>query len=521
MKCEGDNCSVKYPSFNYPDQTQGAYCWKHQKPDMVSVVNNKKCKHEGCLQQPSFNKEGQSKAMYCKKHKESGMINVISKTCQEAGCTTTSPSFNKPGQSKGVYCSEHKKPEMVNVVEKRNCKETGCSVKNPSYNNLGETKGLYCSEHKKPRMIDVKHPKCQEDGCLTGDPSFNKQGQSKGLYCEKHKKAGMINVITKKRCNGEGCMSQSPSFNYPGQKQGLYCKECKQPGMTNVKSQTCKDPGCNSKTPSFNYPGEVKGKYCKKHKKDGMLGIKCKKCVQCTAEAQWGKSEFNRPQWCAQHKPDNAVDIAKERRCQECDEDYVFLIDNTKFCGTHCPESSYMEMTKRLCKFCDIREGSAWICVDCRRTPNRKEWAVVRELRRKIKIPFVHDVTVDSECSLRRPDAYFDMQDKAIIVEIDEFQHKQYAEECECARISELVCAIGGRPLTIIRYNPDSVKWKNGIVYVDPASRIDLLIEVVKEELSKTPTEFKVEVIQLWYDDDLEEEYQKLKRDDITRLVAV
>ena len=75
--------------------------------------------------------------------------------------------------------------------------------------------------------------------------------------------------------------------------------------------------------------------------------------------------------------------------------------------------------------------------------------------------------------------------------------------------------------MTIIRYNPDSVKWKNGIVHVDPASRIDLLIEVVQEELSKTPTEFKVDVIQLWYDDDLEPEYQKLKRDDITYLVAV
>ena len=64
----------------------------------------------------------------------------------------------------------------------------------------------------------------------------------------------------------------------------------------------------------------------------------------------------------------------------------------------------------------------------------------------------------------------------------------QYTEECECARISELVCAIGGRPLTIIRYSPDSVRWKNGTVHVDPAERIDLLIDVFKrraDEISR------------------------------------
>ena len=110
--------------------------------------------------------------------------------------------------------------------------------------------------------------------------------------------------------------------------------------------------------------------------------------------------------------------------------------------------------------------------------------------------------------------------DKVVIVEIDEFQHKQYAEECECARISELVCAVGGRPLTIIRYNPDSVRGKHGRVRVEPADRIDLLIKTVTTELERTDVPFGVEVIQLWYDD-TDDEYQKLKRCDITSVVAV
>ena len=35
------------------------------------------------------------------------------------------------------------------------------------------------------------------------------------------------------------------------------------------------------------------------------------------------------------------------------------------------------------------------MCVECRRTQHRKEAAVVRELRRKIHTPFVHDATVE------------------------------------------------------------------------------------------------------------------------------
>ena len=53
-----------------------------------------------------------------------------------------------------------------------------------------------------------------------------------------------------------------------------------------------------------------------------------------------------------------------------------------------------------------------------------------------------------------------------------------------------------------------------------PAERIDLLIDVVKEELMKEAKGFSVEVVQLWYDD-ADQKYQRVKREDITRAVAV
>ena len=42
---------------------------------------------------------------------------------------------------------------------------------------------------------------------------------------------------------------------------------------------------------------------------------------------------------------------------------------------------------------------------------------------------------------------------------------------------------------------------------VHPAERIDLLIDVVKEELMQEATGFKVEEVQLWYDD-ADQKYQ-------------
>ena len=176
---------------------------------------------------------------------------------------------------------------------------------------------------------------------------------------------------------------KGPNFNKPGETIGIFCKEHKEEDMIDIKHKRCAREGC-TKWPGFNVPGEKAGKFCKKHKLDGMTSVASTKCMQCSAEAQWGRSEFHRAQWCARHKPDTAVDVAKERRCVECAEDYVFIVDTKKYCSDHCPESSYLDMTKRLCKFCDIRERSTWVCVECRRTQHMKEWAVVRELRRRV-----------------------------------------------------------------------------------------------------------------------------------------
>ena len=51
-----------------------------------------------------------------------------------------------------------------------------------------------------------------------------------------------------------------------------------------------------------------------------------------------------------------------------------------------------------------------------------------------------------------RPDFYFDCDNYAIVLEIDEYRHSRYDEELE--RMYKLKMAIG-KPTRFIRYNPD------------------------------------------------------------------
>ena len=105
-----------------------------------------------------------------------------------------------------------------------------------------------------------------------------------------------------------------------------------------------------------------------------------------------------------------------------------------------------------------------------------------------------------------------------VIVEVDENQHRGYAESCECARISELVGAIGGKSVVFVRYNPDTVRFGGKVYAVPAAERIDLLVETVKKELRNAPSTFSVRLVQLWYDGPVSVSKQEL---DITQLVAV
>jgi hypothetical protein len=392
-------------------------------------------------------------------------------------------------------------------------------MKLPTFNLPTETKGTYCFEHKQENMIDVKHKRCQFENCMKR-PNFNLPTETKGIYCFEHKQENMINVKNK-RCQFENCMKH-PNFNLPTETKGIYCFEHKQENMIDVKHKRCQFENC-MKRPNFNLPTETKGTYCFEHKQENMIDVKSKRCQfsNCKELSLFGYIN-KRAQFCQEHKRNNMINLILENKCciLECENEYNHLLENEKYCNRHLPTDKNLIVVKRLCKYCDIKEESDFVCKDCKKIQNKKEWAVVRLLRKEIDTKFDYNSSKMLQgCSKKRPDIYFELPRHCVIVEIDENQHNTYQDNCECARINEIVNGIGGKPVIIIRYNPDNVRNNGKQLYIKNVDRLNTLINTIKQELVKEYNEFLVKIIQIYYNDNYEK-YQPIKEENITDLVC-
>jgi len=130
---------------------------------------------------------------------------------------------------------------------------------------------------------------------------------------------------------------------------------------------------------------------------------------------------------------------------------------------------------------------------------------------------WVADKKIENGCSKRRPDLLLDYGSNAIIVEIDEYQHKDYDSTCENKRIMELSQDLQHKPITFIRFNPDSYKnndnklvqscWRTNKlgVYMIPKSKEAEWVERIKTLCDKiqycidNPSEKTVDFIELFY----------------------
>jgi hypothetical protein len=200
------------------------------------------------------------------------------------------------------------------------------------------------------------------------------------------------------------------------------------------------------------------------------------------------------------------INLLLENQCSilDCDKEYEVIHENEKYCLQHCPNKLYEISLKRLCKYCDIMEESNYICKECKKIQNKKEWAIVRYLRRTIDTRFEYNSSKMLQgCSKKRPDIYFELLTHCVIVEIDEHQHHSYSDVCECARLNEIVNGIGGKSVIIIRYNPDLIRHGNKKIDINISDRLTNLVNVIKTELTKEYNIFIVKLIQLYYSNDI------------------
>jgi EsV-1-7 cysteine-rich motif len=380
-----------------------------------------------------------------------------------------------------LVCGFHKENGMVNVNQLCN----KCYNKHPVF-NLEGLKAEYCKDCKTDNMTNVKDPKCVK--CNKVQPIYNKQGL-KALYCEKCKDDDMIDVNNQKCIM---CKITRPTFNKPGLK-AEYCEKCKDDDMIDVNHEKCIK--CNEIRPTFNKPG-LSAKYCEKCKDDDMIDVKNKMCIKCNKV----QPNFNKlglkAEYCDGCKDDNMIDV-KHKKCIECKE---IRINNSKY-NDHC-------LRCFIYKFPDNQISKNY---------KVKEKHIQDFIEEEFPEMFNFDKRIDGGCSRKRPDAFKDCLTHVLIIEVDEYQHRNYEEICENKRMMEIFGDTNYRPIIFIRFNPDEYidednnkiessfkmhKTRNVPIIRDPIEWQDRLVKLkqtIKHYIKDIPVK-TITIKKLFYD---------------------
>jgi len=503
--CENKGCTKK-PNFNVRGETKGRFCKKHKTDDNMVDVINKTCENPDCTTQPNYNVIGQTKGRFCFDHKTDDMVDVKHKTCENPDCTKR-PNFNVPGKTKGRFCKEHKEDKMVDVVSPT-CEHPDCSKK-PIYNVHGKTKGRFCFKHKELDMVNVKSKTCEHPTCTT-QPNYNARGQTKGRFCFEHKEDKMVDVKNK-TCENPGCTKQ-PNFNVHGQTKGRFCFEHKTLDMVDVKNKTCENPGCTTQ-PVYNVRGETKGRFCKKHKTLDMVDVVSPTCghPDCTTRAHYNVPG-QKASRCNTHKQTGMI-VHPIKRCFEkkCKEYALYGTFRAEFCESHCDPATHINWMEKECVSCRLPNilNKNSRCQYCdpdmfNKTRLAKQNYVKRWLDNNgFKYDSCDTVIEHSECGKERPDFVFDCGTHVVILEVDENQHRERAEVCECTRMVNIFQSFGGLHVKFVRYNPD--KYKKGGRSCDQAigTRMNVLRTHLEYALKDEPVSF-LSVKHLFYDNERE-----------------
>lgn len=483
--CAFAGCTSTSHSFNLPGM-KGAFCKKHKTPEMVNRVNTL-CARKGCTSTSNVFDFPGGKGRFCKAHASSLMVNVRSVECEHKGCESKSRNFDVSG-GKGRFCEEHKLEGMINV-RTATCEHTGCLTKamyglkgkpsrfcakhkldgmcsriaceyedchiHASYNYPHETKSRFCTTHKLDGMVNLRKQTCQHIGCKKV-PSFGFKGYPR-TSCGQHKEDGMINVVAK-YCEYEGC-DISASFAFKGEK-ARFCRTHAEEGMVSVMRRGCRHEGCKSTSQNYDVPGG-KGRFCTTHKEPDMIDVINKRCEECTKIAQHGKPGSQRSH-CSKHRKPGMITLPRAR-CLVCRKPAFYGVNYIpRRCETHKTDED-QNLIERECISCKLvmvldKTDKCEFCNPHTFETNRlaKQNALMAYLDYYGLTGDSTDEIINSgDCGRERPDRVFDFDDKIIVLECDEHQHKDRQCSCEQTRMVNISQGYGGVPVYFIRWNPD------------------------------------------------------------------
>lgn len=481
--CEEPGCVSTSRAFGVPGG-RGVRCKKHALPGMVNVVNPL-CDAKGCLSTSRAFGHPTSKKRYCKEHALPTMINLVNPMCEHPGCPSTSRNFDTHG-GEGRFCKRHAEKGMVDVRNAR-CAYGGCSKK-PNYGEKGKP-SRYCAEHKLPGMCN--RYACEADGCTT-HAGCNYEGETLGRFCSAHKLDGMVNVLVRK-CTYPGCTKCASfgvtstvrckthaqpemknllqkvcehdaceitaSYALPGTRPAV-CQKHASPGMVCVIGRTCDHLGCTSRSRNYDVPGG-NGRFCTRHKETGMVDVRNPRCDECSISARYGLPGC-KPSRCTRHRQSGML-LRPRARCTVCRKPALY---GQNFIANHCEahrEDADQNLMERTCISCGLlmvldANNKCEFCDPTRFETNRlaKQNALMTYLdKHKLRGNSTDVVIEKGACGRERPDRVFEFDDKVVILECDEHQHKDRICSCEQTRMVNLGQSFGGTPVYFLRWNPD------------------------------------------------------------------
>ena len=516
--CVHEGCGSTSRAFGIPGG-KGTHCKKHAVSGMVNVVNPR-CHHGDCESTSlAFDVPG-GKGRFCKEHATSAMVNVRNRLCEWNGCTSTSRNFDIPG-GKGRFCKAHKTVEMVDVLMPK-CIHPGCTLranfsmrgtparycathkspgmcnrtsceyetctKTPGCNYPGETSGRFCSAHKLDGMVNVRVNGCRHPGCKK-TASF---GRTTPQYCKSHAEDGMRNLISKV-CEHPGC-DIFAAYNEPGARP-KFCKTHSSETMVYVVGKGCQFPGCSCRSRYYDVPGG-KGRFCTKHKEPGMVDVQNPKCnaSDCLSLATYG-IPGGKPSRCAKHRLPGMLSRPRAR-CNVCRKPAYY---GKSFVPNHCELHRHEDdenLMERECVSCHLvmvldANNRCEYCDPTRFETNRlaKQNALMDYLNSKGLRGNSTDIVIErGVCGRERPDRVFEDDDKIVVLECDEHQHRERQCECEQTRMVNISQSYGGMPVYFIRWNPDAYVPVDGKAPEPVSKRYSTLAKVLRDVLdNRTP----------------------------------
>jgi len=351
------------------------------------------------------------------------------------------------------------------------CNYSNCNIQ-PSFNIKGELYAKFCIKHKTDEMFDIRSNICKYINCDIR-ASYNLPNIKKGIYCKNHKDKNMIlvkNNINKSynKCEGNNC-KKHPIFGLEKGK-ATHCFEHKTKQMFDVAHNICIIEECSTRA----IYGKLLGKltHCYKHREKGMIQL-FKKCILCKESARYGINLI--PKHCEDHKEKYEINLI-EKKCISCN--LMMILDKND-----------------MCEFCnpDI----------FKRTYLSKQNALIEYLNSiNLKGNLIDKIINNGECGKERPDIVYDFNDKIIIIECDENQHKQRNYDCEKKRMINIGQSFGGTPVYFIRWNPDKYLPTNNNKLDTLHKRYKLLgefINNIKNNKCIIPKTF-ISVFYMYYD---------------------